>query len=205
MPRINLLPWREAERRERKLHFTVALGGATLAAGAFTFIAYLLFSSMVSAQQGRNDLLRSDIKVLDRQIAEINSLETDKRRFIARMKIIEKLQRSRPEIVHLFDTIVRSVPQGVYLTSIKQHGTHIKFTGVAQSSTRVSAFMRNIDSSQWLKDPALEIVKAERSGSLSSTFVLDAQAVNPNKSAADADAQNGDGPVRRVARSGGAP
>jgi type IV pilus assembly protein PilN len=202
MPRINLLPWREVERRERKLHFMVALGGATVVAAAFTFIAYLMFSSMINAQQRRNQLLRGDIKVLDREIAEINDLEADKQRFIARMQIIEKLQRSRPEIVHLFDTMVRTVPEGVYLTSVKQNGAHLKFTGVAQSSTRVSAFMRNIDSSDWLKDPALEIVQAQRNGSLASTFVLDAEQVNPASSGSDDGTQAGSGPVQRVARRG---
>ncbi len=203
MPRINLLPWREAERRERKLHFTIALGGATVAAVAFTFIAYLMVSSMIGAQQRRNNLLRSQIKLLDRQIEEINSLENDKQRFIARMEIIEKLQRSRPEIVHLFDTIVRTVPDGVYLTSVKESGTHLKFEGVAQSSTRVSAFMRNIDSSEWLKDPALEVVASEKDA-LGSTFALDAEQVSPAGSDDDTAPVNG-GAVPRVARRGGTP
>ncbi len=203
MPRINLLPWREAERRERKLHFTIALGGATVAAVAFTFIAYLMVSSMVGAQQRRNNMLRSQIKLLDRQIEEINSLENDKQRFIARMEIIEKLQRSRPEIVHLFDTIVRTVPDGVYLTSVKESGTHLKFEGVAQSSTRVSAFMRNIDSSEWLKDPALDVVASEKDA-LGSTFSLDADQVSPAGSDDDTAPANA-AAVPRVARRGGTP
>ncbi|MGH8229064.1 MAG: PilN domain-containing protein [Steroidobacteraceae bacterium] len=204
MPRINLLPWREAERREKKLHFFVALGGAVVAAAAVTFVAYLMVGSMVSAQQRRNDELRSQIKVLDAKIEEINSLEQDKQRFIARMDIIEKLQRSRPEIVHLFDTIVRTVPQGVYLTSIKQTGTHLRFTGVAQSSTRVSAFMRNIASSEWLENPALEVVKAKKNGSLASTFVLDAEQVTPGGGLGDGSSPAQGTPMaRRVARRGG--
>ena len=76
------------------------------------------------------------------------------------MQIIEKLQRSRPEIVHLFDQIVKTLPDGVYLTGVTQSGDHLKFTGVAQSSTRVSAFMRNIDSSQWMKNPTLEVIQS---------------------------------------------
>lgn len=205
MPRINLLPWREAERRDRKLRFVVALGAATVVAIAFTFIAYLTFSSMIDAQLSRNRLLQGDIQVLDRQIAEINDLEADKRRFIARMDIIEKLQRSRPEIVHLFDTIVRTVPPGVYLTSVAQHGEHLKFEGIAQSSTRVSSFMRDIDSSRWLKNPALEIVQARRDGSLSSTFVLDAEQVNPETADPGDGAQLAGGPAAQVARRGVAP
>jgi len=203
MPRINLLPWREAERRERKLHFTLALGGATVASVAFTFIAYLTLQSMMSAQQHRNNLLRAEIKVLDKEIEEINSLESDKQRFIARMDIIEKLQRSRPEIVHLFDTIVRTLPDGVYLTSIKQTGTHIKFEGVAQSSTRVSSFMRNIDSSDWLKNPALEVVESTKGEGLGSSFILDAEQVSHAGNLSD-DETPADS-LRRVARRGGTP
>jgi type IV pilus assembly protein PilN len=201
MPRINLLPWREAERRERKMHFGVAIAGATVAAIAFTFVVYLMVDSMISAQQRRNNVLRSEIMVLDRQIEEINDLENDKQQFIARMEIIEKLQRSRPEIVHLFDTIARTVPDGVYLTGVKQSGTKLKFDGVAQSSTRVSAFMRNIDSSDWLKNPALEVVEAGKDA-LGSTFTLDAEQVSPAGTDDDTPAAS---PMPRVARRGGAP
>jgi type IV pilus assembly protein PilN len=165
MPRINLLPWREEQRNERKLKFTIALGGAGLAACAFSFVAYLMFSSMINGQITRNDLLRDEIKKLDRQIEEINSLESDKQKFIARMEIIEKLQRSRPEIVHLFDEIVKQLPEGVYLTAVKQQDKRLRFDGIAQSSTRVSAFMRNIDGSEWLRNPDLEIVQSATGGS----------------------------------------
>jgi len=155
MPRINLLPWREEQRKERKLAFLVALGGGTIAAIVAAFAAYLLMGSMVDAQQRRNEMLRVEIKKLDKQIEEINDLEGAKQKYIARMEIIERLQRSRPQIVHLIDEIVRALPDGVYLTSVKQTDKRLKFEGVAQSSTRVSAFMRNIDGSEWLKNPEL--------------------------------------------------
>ncbi len=161
MPRINLLPWREEQRRERKLAFLVALGGGYDRRGASCAGAlYLLMGSMVDAQHRRNDMLRAEIKQLDKQIEEINDLENAKQKFIARMEIIEKLQRSRPQIVHVFDEIVRTLPDGVYLTSVKQTDKKLKFEGVAQSSTRVSAFMRNIDGSEWLKNPELEVVES---------------------------------------------
>jgi type IV pilus assembly protein PilN len=203
MPRINLLPWREVERRERKLHFTLALGGATLGSVVLAFIAYLTMDSMVSAQQRRNNMLRGEIKVLDKEIEEINSLESEKQRFIARMDIIEKLQRSRPEIVHLFDTIVRTLPDGLYLTSIKQTGMHIKFEGIAQSSTRVSSFMRNMDSSEWLKNPALEVVESKKGDGLGSSFILDAEQVSHAGSIDDEETPTG--ALRRVARRGDTP
>src|ERR1700728_3086807 len=162
MPRINLLPWREDQRKERKLAFMVALGVAAIAAIVTTFAVYLMFDSMISGQERRNAMLTAQIKKLDKQIEEINDLESSKQKFIARMEIIEKLQRSRPEIVHVFDEIVRTLPDGVYLTGVKQTEKKFKFEGVAQSSTRVSSFMRNIDGSDWLRNPELEVVQTTK-------------------------------------------
>jgi type IV pilus assembly protein PilN len=177
MPRINLLPWREGQRKERKLAFVVALGVAVLAAVVTTFAAYLMFDSMIAGQQRRNQTLRTQIKQLDKQIEEINSLETEKQRFIARMDVIEKLQRSRPGIVHVFDEIVKTLPDGVYLTGVQQVGAgtskRLKFDGVAQSSTRVSSFMRNIDASEWLRNPELEVVQTAKGPGSSFTLTAD--------------------------------
>jgi type IV pilus assembly protein PilN len=178
MPRINLLPWREHERKERKVAFTVALGVAAVAAGLVTFVAYLLFGSMIDGQERRNEQLRAEIKQLDHQIEEINDLESSKQKFIARMEIIEKLQRSRPEIVHVFDEIVRTLPDGVYLTGVKQTEKKFKFEGVAQSSTRVSSFMRNIDGSEWLRNPELEVVQTTKDKGPGSNFTLFADQVS---------------------------
>ena len=178
MPRINLLPWREDERKERKVAFTVALGISALAAGVVTFAVYLMFGSMIDAHEHRNESLRTEIKKLDKQIEEINDLESSKQKFIARMEIIEKLQRSRPEIVHVFDEIVRTLPDGVYLTGVKQTDKRFKFEGVAQSSTRVSSFMRNIDGSEWLRNPELEVVQTGKDKSPGSSFTLYAQQVS---------------------------
>jgi type IV pilus assembly protein PilN len=177
MPRINLLPWRDQQRRDRKLAFLVALGGAVVLAAVTAFIAYLLLGSMIDAQDRRNERLRAQIKVLDKQIEEINDLDAQKQRFISRMQIIEKLQRSRPEVVHLFDELVKQMPDGTYLTSVKQTGAKLKLDGVAQSSTRVSTLMRNISASQWLRNPELEVVqtKADTAGS---SFVLDAEQIS---------------------------
>jgi type IV pilus assembly protein PilN len=177
MPRINLLPWREGERKERKLAFLVALGVAALAAGVASFAAYLLYGSMIESQEHRNQQLRVEIKTLDKQIEEINNLEVAKQKFIARMEIIEKLQRSRPEIVHVFDEIVRTLPEGVYLTGVKQTDKRLKFDGVAQSSTRVSSFMRNLDGSQWLRNPELEVVQTTKASGPGSSFTLTADQV----------------------------
>lgn len=178
MPRINLLPWREAQRKERKLAFLIALGAATVAAAVATFAAYLLFNSLVGSQEARNERLRTEIKALDLQIQEINNLETQKQRFISRMQVIEKLQRSRSEVVHMFDEVTGQVPDGLYLTSFKQNAKRLRFEGVAQSSTRVSTFMRNISGSQWMKDPELEKVETKQGQTTGSSFILYADQIS---------------------------
>ena len=177
MPRINLLPWREAQRKERKLAFLVSLGGAAVAALVTTFAFNLYFNSLISAQEARNQRLQEEIRTLDKQIEKINDLEQQKQNFIARMEVIEKLQRSRPEIVHVFDELVRTLPEGAYLTSVKQTSSRLKIDGVAQSSTRVSTFMRNIDSSQWLRNPELDIVETKANQPLGANFTLFAEQV----------------------------
>jgi type IV pilus assembly protein PilN len=197
MPRINLLPWRDQQRRERKLAFFIALGGAVAVAAVAAFIAYLLLGSMIDAQVHRNDQLRAQIKVLDKQIEEINDLEAQKQKYISRMQIIEKLQRSRPEVVHLFDELVKQMPDGTYLTSVKQTGPKLKLEGVAQSSTRVSALMRNISASQWLRNPELEVVQT-KSDTAGSSFTLDAEQITLP------DSDDAAAPKRTHAAAGGA-
>jgi type IV pilus assembly protein PilN len=198
MPRINLLPWRNEERKERKLAFFVAIGGATVAAAVVAFAGWLMLNSMIEGQNQRNERLRAEIRLLDKQIEEINNLESAKQKFIARMEIIEKLQRSRPEIVHLFDEIVKQLPDGVYLTAVKQTDKKLRFDGVAQSSTRVSAFMRNIDGSEWMRNPDLEIVQSSTGGS---GFTLYAEQVSTVSEDATKGPENG--PAKKLARAGG--
>jgi type IV pilus assembly protein PilN len=162
MPRINLLPWREQERKVRRREFGVALGGAAFAAVVFVLGGKLLYSSWIDSQNAKNNLLKKEIVKLDAQIADIQDLENRKQRLVARMEIIEKLQRKRPEIVHLFDELVRTVPEGIYLTQIKETGKKLEMKGVAQSSTRVSTFMRNIDASSWMDNPQLQVVETSK-------------------------------------------
>ena len=164
MPSINLLPWREAERKKRQRDFGVATGGAVVAAIAVVVATIFAYSQMISAQESRNKRLTDEIVELEKSITEINGLERQKERLLARMEIIEELQKSRPEIVHLFDELVRQLPEGVYLTGMKQTGSRVEIRGVAQSSTRVSALMRQIDASNWLSDPEVERVETKQSG-----------------------------------------
>jgi len=165
MPSINLLPWREAERQKRQRDFGMAMGLAVIAAIAVILLTSLAYSQMLDHQNARNDRLKAEIVELEKSIAEIDGLEQQKERLLARMEIIEQLQKSRPEIVHLFDELARQLPEGVYLTGMKQTGARVEIRGVAQSSTRVSALMRQIDASEWLGDPEVERVETTQAGS----------------------------------------
>jgi len=164
MPRINLLPWREEERKRRQREFGVALAAGVVAAVLVVMATMFVYSQMIDNQLSRNERLRVEIAELDKSISEIDGLERQKERLLARMEIIEQLQKSRPEIVHLFDEIARQLPEGVYLTGMKQTGRRVEIRGIAQSSTRVSALMRAIDASEWMADPEVDRVETTQSG-----------------------------------------
>jgi len=175
MPSINLLPWRQALRQRRRKEFLIGLGAAVGLAVVVTLLTHLAVSSMIDAQNRRNDLLKAEIAELDKAIELILALEDQKARMIARMQVIDTLQASRPEVVKLFDQMVSSLPEGVYLTSVKQSGKKLEFNGVAQSSTRVSAFMRNIDSSESLSAPELKVIQTGATAGPGAQFTLFAQ------------------------------
>jgi type IV pilus assembly protein PilN len=172
MPRINLLPWRQQERQRRQKEFGLFAIGAVLAAAAVMLITSWVMSAAIDRQRDRNELLKTEIAELDRQITEILGLEAQKARLQARIEVIERLQRSRPEVVHVFDQLARSLPEGVYLTSVKQTDKKLELKGVAQSSTRVSTFMRNIEASAWLQDPQLQVVETLKNQTQGSEFTL---------------------------------
>lgn len=179
MPRINLLPWRDQLRADRRKQFYLAVGAAAGVAGFFLLVANLVFSSIISDQSDRNLRLKEEIATLDLRIEEIIDLEDKKDRLLARMQIIEQLQRSRPGIVHIFEDLVRTLPDGVFLMAVKQEGTRIEFTGSAESNTRVSALMRRIDASESFTRPDLEVVEVKtlpggRSDRRASEFVVHA-------------------------------
>jgi len=159
MPRINLLPWREAERKKRQRDFGVALAGGVVAAALCVLGTMTFYSNLIENQESRNQRLTNEIAELEKSIEEIDGLERQKERLLARMEIIDQLQQSRPEIVHLFDEMARQMPEGVYLNGLKQVGSSVEVRGVAQSSTRVSALMRQIDASEWMRDP--EVLRVE--------------------------------------------
>jgi type IV pilus assembly protein PilN len=179
MPRINLLPWRTELRQRRKKEFLVALAGTLLLAAGSVYLSKLTVQGWTTAQHGRNEILRNEIAEINKQIAEIDSLRSQRDRLLARMQVIDQLQRSRPEIVHLVDELVTAMPEGVNLIEVVQRGDRVELQGVAQSSTRVSALMRNIADSDWLREPGLDIVEAVSKGvDRNSQFKLFAQQVS---------------------------
>jgi len=192
MPRINLLPWRAELRQKRKKEFLVALAGTLVVGAGVVYLSILTVEGLTGAQQGRNQILRAEITELDAKIEEITGLESQRERLLARMQVITQLQRSRPEVVHLFDELVNAMPEGVNLVEVVQQGDRIELRGSAQSSTRVSALMRNIDGSEWLRNPGLDVVETKTSGvDRSSQFKVFAQQVSmaaPAEGATDAGA-----------------
>jgi len=155
MTRINLLPWREAERRRRQREFAIA-GGLTF--GMFLLFGlglYFQIEMMIASQDARNRFLGDAIAILDVRLREIEKLEETKANLLARMHVIQELQAIRPEVVHLFDEVVEAMPEGVFLTRMVQTGTNVVVEGRAQSNARVSALMRAIQASPWISDPQL--------------------------------------------------
>jgi type IV pilus assembly protein PilN len=160
MIRINLLPHREVARKARRQQF-FAMAGAAVAVGALVvFLVYTVIDARISNQNDANSFLKKEIAVLDKQIAEIKRLKEQTQALLARKQIIEDLQRDRGETVYLLTELVKQVPDGVYLKSLKQEGLKVNITGYAQSNARVSALMRNLEASPWLERPQLIEVKS---------------------------------------------
>ena len=173
MAHINLLPWREARRKEQQRQFLSLLVFTVVLAGLIMLYVHFQFSGLISYQNQRNEYLQSQIVVLQKRIKDIKELKSTKAKLLARMNIIQQLQRSRPEVVHLFDQMVRTLPNGVYLTSIVQRGPLLTVQGVAQSNARVSEYMRNLDASKWLGDPRLDVIQTKKmEGNRVSLFTL---------------------------------
>ncbi len=170
---INLLPWREARRREQQRQFFTITGSAAVAMAAIIFYIHIHIGGLIDHQNQRNDFLSSEISRVDKRIAEIKDIKSEKQKLLARMNIIQQLQTRRPEIVHIFDELVKSIPGGIYLTRAQQEGRVITLEGVAQSNARVSAFMRNLDESEWFENPRLEVIEAnDKNRVRTSRFVL---------------------------------
>ena len=160
MARINLRPWREELRVQKQQQFLTALVGFALIGGLYIFLANMVINGWTEDQQGRNTYLSSEIAALDKKIIEIKKLQERKEELIARMKIIQSLQGNRPVIVHFFDEIVRTLPDGIYYESLQRKGDVVSIKGRAESNNRISSLMRRLDGSEWFDEPNLTSVKA---------------------------------------------
>lgn len=178
MPRINLLPWRETLKKERELRFGIITGAALVVTALIALAVHLYMAGLISFQQERNSFVESEIKQVEAQIEEIKRVEEEKRHLIDRMNAIQGLETGRPNVVHLFDEIVKTIPDGVFYTDFKQEGDKLVFKGFAQSDARVSSLMTNIEklcdeaeekkradakqfSRCWMKEPRIQVIRAE--------------------------------------------
>lgn len=160
MPHINLLPWRDEQRKRREKEFIITAVIAALLMGGVVLGVHLHYESRIAYQNQRNQFVETEIAALDKKIKEIEDLKKERDRLIARTKVIQDLQAGRPEIVHVFDELVTTLPDGVYYTKVTQKGRSLNLQGVAQSNARVSSLMRSLDTSNWFTNPALVEIKA---------------------------------------------
>ena len=161
MARINLLPWRAERRVQRQREFYVMLAAAAVAGLLLSFLLWFHYDRQVAGQTERNEFLKAEIAKVQAQNKEIERLDEQKRRLLARKDVIEKLQANRSQMVHLFDSLVRTIPDGVMLGNIKQEGEVLTLEGRAQSNARVSSYMRNLETSGWMTKPELSIIESK--------------------------------------------
>ncbi|WP_439641388.1 PilN domain-containing protein [Nevskia sp.] len=184
--RINLLDWRAARRARRRKEFLTMLGLGIGAGVALLGLGYVTMTGAVDHQNQRNAYLTAQIRDLDKQIKEIEELEKVKANLVSRMNVIQQLQESRSATVHFFDEIVNTLPDGVNLESIKQSGQNVTIEGTAESSGRISAYIKNLDASPWFRNPKLVVIKTgEKNKQRNSEFTL--QVTNLTKATADGD------------------
>lgn len=163
MAHINLLPWRDELRKQKQQQFAVVGAGAAVLGALLVLLAHMQMEGLIEKQNQRNQFLDKEIAELDKKIERIQDMEKTKNALLARMDIIQQLQRSRPQSVHLMDQLVYTLPDGVYLNKIDQKDQALTLSGVAQSNARVSAYMRNIDSSKWMAKPKLDVIETRDS------------------------------------------
>lgn len=184
MARINLLPWREARREELKRAFLTILGLVAAAAVVLLVLGDRFVNKQIDNQNARNNYITTNIRELDKQVEEIKDLQRKRNQLIDRMRVIQELQGNRPIIVRVLDQLVRTVPDGVFYTSVAAVGSSLSIDGVAESNNRVSSLMRRLDASDWLRDPNLDSVRAAPTfGEQANTFDLSVQVDLPKTDA----------------------
>jgi type IV pilus assembly protein PilN len=184
MAKINLLPWRAARRKQRQQEFLTLLGFAAVAAIVISLLIVMYYNGQIDGQTARNQYLTDQIAIVDKQIDEIKELDKKKEGLLRRKKVIEDLQSNRSMNVHLFDELVRTIPDGVRLSSLNQNGDQLSLEGYAQSNARVSTYMRNLQASGWMAKPDLSIIQvAGADKGLPYKFDLTVTLQNPNDAA----------------------
>ncbi len=194
MTNINLLPWREELRQEKKKEFFTLFGMVLLLLAVIAFAWDRLENARIENQQERNQLLKTEIAKLDKQVAEIRELKKRRQQMLDRMQVIQSLQSNRPEIVKIFDEFVRSVPDGVYFEKMERKGSAISLVGYAESTNRVSALMRKLDAAEKFANPNLTVVEADETlGEQGSRFEMRVNLKTPQTDADTAEEGTGQG------------
>jgi type IV pilus assembly protein PilN len=181
MARINLLPWREELREERRKRFLLILAGVLAGAVGAVFIVNQIISGAIERQAARNEYIHKQIAVVDERIKQISDLKARRQQLVERMRIIQDLQGNRPVSGRIFDQLARTLPDGVYFTEVKMADKTLSITGAAESNNRVSDLMRNLNGSDWFDAPSLTEVKATTAGQLdqASVFQLTVRQTQP--------------------------
>jgi len=188
MAKINLLPWRAERRKQRQQEFMTMLGVAAAAGVLISLLIVMYYIGQIDGQNNRNKYLSEQITLLDAQIKEIAELDKKKEGLLRRKQVIEELQASRSQMVHLFDELARTIADGTQITSLSQNGNDLTLLGRAQSNARVSSYMRNLDASGWMGNPDLSIIELRGSDpGLPNEFSLKVNLKNPNEAQAAAD------------------
>lgn len=174
MARINLLPWREELRQEKKKEYLVQLAGVCVVVILGCVFWVKTMDSSIAEQKFRNNMLNNEISLLKKRVAEIQELKKDKKELEDRMRVIQDLEGKRSIIVHYFDELTKSIPDGVYLTNVERRGSSFSLEGVSESNQRIATLMRNIDGSEWFSSPNLKaVVAAPELGGTAQTFEMD--------------------------------
>ncbi len=196
MAKINLLPWREAYRKEKKEQFLAVIGGVVLLSGLLAYLWVVSVESSIENQQARNHLLETEIANFDKQVKEIADLKKVRDDLLARIKIIQDLQGTRPLIVRYFDNFVRSIPDGVHITMLSSQGNVLSLEGIAESYNRVATLMRNLDASDWFAGPNLtSVVAVPSEGDQAQAFKMTVNTVEPDMTAVVSNDKSGANPA----------
>jgi type IV pilus assembly protein PilN len=184
MAKVNLLPWREAQRQQRQRNFLLILAATAVLAVGAVLVANQVVNNLMADQESRNNYLRSEVRKLDREIERIEELEEVRDSLISRKNVIERLQGNRSLMVHLFNQIAQTVPEGITLTNVRQSGSELTLNGTSQSESRVSDYIRQIEGATWLTNPTLWIIQADESDDRPDqpfVFELRAQVQSPDQ------------------------